>query len=72
MNIRSRMIAAGCSAIRTEFVDLSFAENDSPIILGIRLIGNDTENRIEAALIGVLDYADEERRTVADVLQYCS
>lgn len=50
-------------------VDLSFADDTSPVIIGIRLVGSDIHNRIEAALIGVLNYADESRRTVADVVE---
>lgn len=36
---------------------------------GIRIIGDDDLNRIEAACVGVLNYADESMRTVVDVLQ---
>jgi hypothetical protein len=48
--------------------DMVFAEESSPVIIGIRLVGNDVFNRIEAALIGVLRYDDESKRTVADVI----
>lgn len=54
--------------VRCPVVDLSFAEKDSPIVLGIRIVGNDADNRIEVACIGVLSYADEDKRTVADVI----
>jgi len=47
-------------------VDLSFAESTSPVIIGIRLVGSNNTGHIQAALVGVLSYADESRRTVAD------
>lgn len=61
---RNRLVRLNVNPV----VDLSFTEKDSPIVLGVRLVGNDVDNRIEAALIGVLDYGNESQRTVADVV----
>ncbi len=36
---------------------------------GIRVIGDDDLNRIEAALICGVNYADESKRSVADVVE---
>jgi len=67
--IRQKMVTNSDGPSRTDRVDMSFAEQGNPVIIGIRLVGNDVENRIEAALIGVLSYADESKRTVADVIE---
>lgn len=56
------------AARKVEHVDMCFAEKGNPIVLGVRIVGNDIDNRIEAACIGVLNYADENKRTVADVV----
>lgn len=66
MSIANRVVR--CSVSKLEHVDMCFAEKDSPIVLGIRIVGNDIDNRIECACVGVLSYADEDKRTVADVV----
>lgn len=71
ISIRARMFGVFTSqeaAPKHEHVDMCFVEQGNPIVLGIRIVGNDTDNRIEAACIGVLSYDDESRRTVADVI----
>lgn len=55
-------------SIANHAVDLCFAEKGSPIVLGIRLVERVDLQHIQAACIGVLNYADESKRTVADVL----
>jgi hypothetical protein len=50
-------------------VDLCFAEKGKPIVIGIRLVERIDMRHIQCALIGVLSYADESRRTVADVIE---
>ena len=63
---RNRVVRSNVRKV--EHIDMCFAEKGNPIVLGVRLVGNDTDNRIEAACIGVLNYADESKRTVADVV----
>jgi len=63
---RNRVVR--CSAHKVEHIDMCFAEKGNPIVLGVRIVGNDIDNRIEAACVGVLNYADESKRTVADVV----
>lgn len=56
------------NARKVEHIDMCFSEQGNPIVLGVRIVGNDTDNRIEVACVGVLSYADESKRTVADVV----
>jgi len=68
---RSRMRYRCPSPVADKVVDLCFAEKSNPVVIGIRLVGFDDyrQPNIECALIGVLNYADEDKRTVADVIE---
>ena len=50
------------SVIKLDTVDLVIDTT------GIRLIGSDTENRVECAIIRMLNYADESNRSIADCI----
>lgn len=56
-------------SIANNAVDLCFTEQGKPIIIGIRLVERVDMRHIQCALIGVLSYADESKRTVADVIE---
>ena len=56
-------------SIANNVVDLCFAEKGKPIVLGVRLVERVDMQHIQAACVGVLNYADESRRTVADVIE---
>lgn len=58
--VKALLYCRRVSVVRLDIVDLVIDTT------GIRLIGSDTENRVECAIIRMLNYADESNRSVAD------
>jgi len=68
--IASRMVYCMPTIHLDRVVDLCLGEDGSPVVIGIRLTGY-TDYRsphIEVALIGVLEYGDESKRTMPDII----
>lgn len=68
--ITSRMAYSMPTIQLDRVVDLCLGEDGNPVVIGVRLTGySDYRSpHIEVALIGVLEYGDESRRTMPDAI----